>query len=190
MNFEQCGNYRWFKQIFNNFFWWYDIVGVKFWLWPKILDTTGSLQWQTAGELYIPYQENDSTTSGWRGEATNLKRTNPRSNLRHHFSTLWLARTARISPLDCPSYLSHWLVAGTRVPSGTHSGASHKRISITNPKTSGSGGLKNLTQRDVAAWAHAHLTICTRVLDPSHCHLTQQQDQEYTPKHHDDSAMG
>jgi hypothetical protein len=29
---------------------------VSHWLQPKILDTTGSLQWQMAGEQYTPYQ--------------------------------------------------------------------------------------------------------------------------------------
>jgi hypothetical protein len=34
------------------------------------------------------------------------------------------------------------------------------------------------------------LIVCTQVLDPSHHRLMQQQEQEYTPKCQDDSAIG
>jgi hypothetical protein len=35
-----------------------------------------------------------------------------------------------------------------------------------------------------------HLTVCTHVLYLSHRRMTYLLDQEYTPKHHDDSVMG
>jgi hypothetical protein len=37
---------------------------------------------------------------------------------------------------------------------------------------------------------HTYLAVCTLVRNPSHRHLMLQLDQEYTPKCHDDSAMG
>jgi hypothetical protein len=148
------------------------------------------LQWQTASVPYTPYQENSTTTPCYRGGATNLKMTNPRSNPHHHFSTLRLARAEKISPPDYPSRLSRQPGAETRVPGKAHPGASHKRIRSADPRTSGSRGRRSLARMDVAIGAHTHLTVCTQVLNSSHHRLTRQQDQEYMPKHHDDSVMG
>jgi hypothetical protein len=74
-------------------------------LCPKILDTIGSLQQQTAGEPYTPYQEAAPPLQAEEG-GTNLKRTNPGNDSRHHFSTLRLVRANGISPPVCPSRLS------------------------------------------------------------------------------------
>jgi hypothetical protein len=52
-------------------------------LWPKILDTIGSLQQQTAGEPYTPYQIRPHH-SWLKRRATNLKRTKPVSNPHHN----------------------------------------------------------------------------------------------------------
>jgi hypothetical protein len=60
-------------------------------LWLKILDTIGSLQWQTVGEPYTPYQETVPPLQAEEGGGTNLKRTNPENNSRQHFSSLQLA---------------------------------------------------------------------------------------------------
>jgi hypothetical protein len=49
-------------------------------------------------------------------------------------------------------------------------------------------GLKRLVWRDIAIGAHAHLTIHTRLLNPSHRRLTPL-DKGYMPKYHD-SARG
>jgi hypothetical protein len=53
----------------------------------KILDMTSSLQQQMAGEPYTPYRIG-SHHFRLKGKATNLKRTNPGSNPRFHFSIL------------------------------------------------------------------------------------------------------
>jgi hypothetical protein len=39
-------------------------------------------------------------------------------------------------------------------------------------RASGSGGLRRLVRRDVAVGTHAHLIVCARVGNPSHCRLT------------------
>jgi hypothetical protein len=39
-------------------------------------------------------------------------------------------------------------------------------------QASGSGGLRRLARRDVAAGTHVHLIVCTRVWNPSHHCLT------------------
>jgi hypothetical protein len=53
----------------------------------------------------------------------------------------------------------------------------------------GSGGLRRLARRDVVVGTHAHLSVCTRVWNPSH-HFLTKLSQEYMPKGHDDSARG
>jgi hypothetical protein len=54
---------------------------------------------------------------------------------------------------------------------------------------SGNVNLERLARRDIAVRAHAHLTICTRVWNPSH-HRSTSLDQGYTPKCHHDSIRG
>jgi hypothetical protein len=76
-------------------------------------------------ETIYPVIRNIPTTPGWRVWATNLKRTNPRNNSRHHFSTLRLARADGISTPVCPSHLSRWPGVETRGLSQTCPGAPH-----------------------------------------------------------------
>jgi hypothetical protein len=75
-------------------------------LQPKILDTIGSLQRQTAEEPYTPYQEMVQPLQTEEG-GIKLKRTNLGNDPRHHFFTLRLAWTNEISPPVCPSHPSH-----------------------------------------------------------------------------------
>jgi hypothetical protein len=139
-------------------------------LQPKILATTGSLQWETVGEPYTPYRIWPHH-SGLKRRGTNLKRSNFGSSPCLHFSTLRWAWARRISPPVCLSHLPPRLRARPGPPI-KHA----RRLSATNkhwqPEASWSGGLSHLARRHVATGTHACLTTCTQVLNHSLRRLT------------------
>jgi hypothetical protein len=131
--------------------------GPKFWI-RQVPSSSKRLQNHTPHVRYGP------TTPNWRGGATNLKRTKPKSNPWHHFPSFMIVVDrqdfATCLPVPPPSLTWDGHERPINLPGGFQ-----YRIGSTDTGVSGSGSIYCLLRQDVATWVHACLAAGTRALE-------------------------